>query len=195
MIGRGWLWTVVAGVCALGSSPASLRAQNADNEREYAIKATYLYHFGSFIEWPKELAGGIGGKFKIGVLGKSAVVSPLQQIAGTKKVRGLAIQVQQFKSADDIKACHVLFVSDAAEDDKNPDPEARLKQALKQTKGKHILIVTEHEGLARKGSAMNFFIEENRVRFEINLEAARTEKLQISSNLLKLGKLVTKDDK
>jgi hypothetical protein len=195
MIGRGWLWTVVVGVCALGSSPASLRAQNADNEREYAIKATYLYHFGSFIEWPKELAGGIGGKFKIGVLGQSAVVSPLQQIAETKKVRGLSIQVLQFKSADDIRPCHVLFVSDAAEEDKKFDPEARLKQTLKQTRGKHILVVTEHEGLARKGSAMNFFIEENRVRFEINLEIARAEKLQISSNLLKLGKLVTKDEK
>jgi len=66
----------------------------------------------------------------------------------------------------------------------------RLAAALKQTKGTPVLIVTEKEGLAQKGATINFYIEENNVKFEINLDAVKAADLQISSKVLRVGKII-----
>ena len=53
-----------------------------------------------------------------------------------------------------------------------------------------MLVVGDSPGLAEKGAIINFVIEDNKVRFEVNPQAARQAHLQISSKLLRLAKLV-----
>jgi uncharacterized protein DUF4154 len=195
MIGRGCLVTALLGACALLGWRGTARAQEAGTDKEYQVKAAYLYNFGLYVEWPKELAGGIQGKFVIGVLGNDAIVGHLKKIAAAKKVRDLTIEVRHFKAADKCEVCHMLFIAATPDGEKKEGPEERLSGALKHVKGKGVLIVGESEGFAEKGGCINFYIDDNKVKFEINQEAAKEERLQVSSRLLRLGKLVSRAEK
>jgi len=107
----------------------------------------------------------------------------LDKIASTKTVGNKKIAVRRFESPGDCAPCHVLFVSSSEAE--------RLDGVIAKTKGAHTLVVGDTEGFARRGVAINFFIERNKVRFEINPAAARRAGLKISSKLLRLARIVT----
>jgi len=67
---------------------------------------------------------------------------------------------------------------------------ARLAEILPRLSGRQILTVSEAPGFASRGGIINFYLEGNKVRFEINPAAARRDGLKISSQLLNLGKIV-----
>ncbi len=80
-------------------------------------------------------------------------------------------------------ACHILFIpaSAAAE---------QKATAIQKLQGTPTLLVGEEPGFAKQGGTINFFFEENRIRFEINTDTARQDQLKISSKLLSLAKIV-----
>lgn len=85
-------------------------------------------------------------------------------------------------SKTNLRECSVLFIS--ASDSGN------LSQILEGIKGAPVLTVGDTEGYAGRGVVVNFFLEDNKVRFEINVEASRLAGLTISSQLLKLARIV-----
>jgi hypothetical protein len=172
---------------ALTALGASLSPAQQDEpleiNREYAIKAAYLYNFVRYVEWPPEAFENNAAPFVIGVLGKDPLGSNLDEIANTKKIDGRKIIIKRFASMADYTPCHILFVSGAA-------TATQKESAVKMTQSTLLLLVGEDAGFAEKGVAINFIIENNRVRFEINQEAAKQNKLKISSKLLSLAKIV-----
>jgi hypothetical protein len=196
MIGRGYWWTAfLLGVCALVSGIGFAAAQDDEEDREAAIKAAYLYNFAVYSQWPKNAAGADKEKFYVGVLGKGTLNSPLKKLAASKMVQGKPLVVQHFQSIADYKPCQILFIAADGASDKKDSAEDRLAAALKKTNGTPVLIVSESEGLALKGAAINFFIEENVVRFEVNLDAVKEAGVEISSKVLRLGKVVSRSKK
>jgi len=189
-----WCRLLALGLCALTMSAAWAQEQPQIIDREFEIKAAYLYNFGLYVKWPKGAVPGNDPKFIIGVLGKDRASASLDKVAETKKVDDKKVVIQRFKSMEDYKPCHILFISGAAAGEKDEKAEERLAAALKQIKGKPVLIVTENEGLALKGAVINFFVDDNRVKFEINPEAAKGQGLEVSSKLLQLGKIVPKKE-
>jgi hypothetical protein len=170
---------------SVGLTPAPAQVDDGYLEvnREYAIKAAYLYNFGRYVEWPPESFGGNDSPFVIGVLGKDPFGAILDEIAATKKVEGRRVIVRRFATMAEYKPCHILFVAASVA----PDQKAA---ALKKAHGSVVLLVGEEAGFARQGGTVNFFIEQNKVRFEINLDAAKREQLRISSKLLSLARIV-----
>jgi hypothetical protein len=188
MAGRGYFWTALLGAFALGSGLAS--AQDAEENREALIKAAYLYNFAVHSQWPKNAAGGAKEKFIIGVLGKGDLNPALKKIAAGKTVQDKPIVLHHFASIGDYKPCHLLFIAAEAAADHKESAAERLEAALQKTKGTPVLIVAENEGLAQKGATINFYIEDNNVKFEINLDAVKRADLQISSKVLRVGKII-----
>jgi YfiR/HmsC-like len=188
MIGRGYYWTALVGVCAPGGSLAS--AQEAEENREALIKAAYLYNFAVHSQWPKNAVAGTKDKFCIGVLGGGALNPFLKKIAATKTVQDKPIELHQFASVADYKPCHLLFIAREPAAGRKESAAERLEAALKKIKDAPVLVVTETEGLAQKGATINFYIEENNVKFEVNLDAVKRADLQISSKVLRLAKVI-----
>jgi hypothetical protein len=168
-------------------SPLAAGAQQGSEEgainREYPLKALFLYNFGGYIEWPADTFSSDQAPFVIGVLGSAPLESTLRELAATKTIAGRKIVVEQFLSAERIKPCQILFVTRNVS-----QPQQRM--ALEKLKNQHVLIVGESKGFAGQGGGVNFFIESNKVRFEINLESAKQHQLKISSKLLALAKIV-----
>jgi hypothetical protein len=189
MTRKGYCWTAAVVACALLSTMSRAPAQPPEEDREFHLKAAFLYNFGLYIDWPKG-AGGDQDSFVIGVLGKNSVVPFLQRGTANRNIQNKKIVIRHFPSAENCTACHILFVASEPAENRDESAAARLAAALKKMKGKPVLVVSETDGLARKGAAINFFVEENRVRFEINPEELKARGLQVSAKLLQVGKII-----
>jgi hypothetical protein len=186
--GGGLLCTVALACCLAVVSASWVVAQQSSDDgvinREYPLKALFLYNFGSYIEWPAEAFAGPQAPFVIGVLGSAPVESTLKELAATKTIAGRRIVVERFSSAEQVEPCQILFIA------RNVSPQQQ-RVAMDKLKNHHVLIVGESQGFAGQGGAVNFFIESNKVRFEINPESAKQRQLKISSKLLSLAKIVS----
>lgn len=168
----------------LAGQPAG--AQQADLgviNREYTIKAAYLYNFARYVTWPDGAFQGLDAPLVIGVLGEDPFGDALETIAQTKKIDSRAIVVRRYASLSEYEPCHVLFVV------WNVGEETQDK-ALKELAGRGVLLVGETPTFTQRGGVIGFFVEENKIRFEINPAAAQRERLKISSKLLSLARLV-----
>jgi hypothetical protein len=162
-----------------------LCAQDGSSEinREYAIKAAYLYQFARYVEWPPNAFANETAPLIIGVLGTDPFGGVLDEIARSKRIEGHTIVIRRFASMADYTPCHILFIASSV----SPEEKAA---AIQKARGSAVLLVGEEPGFADEGGMINFFMDENKIRFEINTENAKQDRLKISSKLLSLAKIV-----
>ncbi len=170
-------------MCLAPRSVAQQSGEDSVVNREYPLKALFLYNFGGYIEWPADAFRGSQDPFVIGILGSAPLDQTLREISATRKIAGRAIVVEKFSSADKVTLCQILFIG------RDVSPQQQ-RAAVDKLKHHHVLIVGESEGFAGRGASVNFFFEANKIRFEINLDAAKEEQLKISAKLLALAKIV-----
>ena len=167
-------------ICAIVSAWLNVHAEPPPS-REYLIKVAFLYKFAKFVDWPEKAFPDDRAPLTICILGKEPFGAALETIKD-KKVRGRKLVIQRLARLEDMKQCHVLFIS-ASE-------EKRLPELLSAIKGTAILTVSDMKGFARRGGIINLVTVEKKIRFEINLDAAHLAGLKISSKFLKLAKIV-----
>jgi hypothetical protein len=161
---------------SLGNLPANSTAE------EYAVKAAFLFHFAQFVEWPEETFGDANSPVTYCTIGEDPFHGALDAALNGKTIGARSFRVQHFKQPQEIQGCHVLFIGAG---------EKRLRPAiLASARGNSVLTVGESEHFIQEGGMIGFLLEENKIRFEVNLEAAQKEKLRISSRLLALAKTV-----
>ncbi|MEW6067505.1 MAG: YfiR family protein [Nitrospirota bacterium] len=148
--------------------------------KEYQVKAAFIYNFVKFIEWPDELFKD-STTVTFCIIGDDPFVSEIDTIQG-QSVKGKVLEVTRINSIDKAKNCHLLFISSSE--------RKNITYILKEIKNLSVLTIGDTEGFAQQGVIINFFIEENKIRFEINTDAANCAKIQISSKLLKLARIV-----
>ncbi|HUV04281.1 MAG TPA: YfiR family protein [Armatimonadota bacterium] len=149
---------------------------------EYQVKAAYIYNFAKFVEWPSKVFSNANSPIIIGVLGDDPFGDTLEQTIKDKTVNGRRLQVRRFDKTSDVGVCHMLFVSSSE--------KMRLSKALDRVKDSNVLTIGEMGGFARQGGMIGFTMEGNKVGFEINLERAKKAGLNVSSQLLKVAKVV-----
>ncbi|OHE55951.1 MAG: hypothetical protein A2Z47_06915 [Thermodesulfovibrio sp. RBG_19FT_COMBO_42_12] len=148
---------------------------------EYDVKAAFIYNFLKFIDWPDGAFVDEQNSMSICVLGKSPFGSALDFVR-EEKINNRKIIVKHYNNIHDLGRCHILFIS-------RSEGEG-LTQILENLKGLNILTISDNKGFAQQGVVINFYIEEDKVRFEINQDAANRSGLKISSKLLSLAKIV-----
>lgn len=161
-------------VAFLAAILCAVHAFAQDASLEYQVKAAYLFNFTKFIEWP-EGALRDGAPLTICVAGENPFGSSLEETIQGESVNGRPLQA---RAAQPPAGCHVVFVP------RGVDPAA----ALRPFRSLPALTVGESDGFLRGGGMVNFFIEDGRVRFEINHEAADRALVRISSRLLRLAR-------
>jgi hypothetical protein len=145
---------------------------------EYQVKAAMIYNFAKFVEWPADSFGS-DNRITFCIAGKSPLSGAVQQVQG-KLVKGRALTIRPNTRPDDLTGCQILYIS--------PSEQARLSAYLQQASHHNILTVSDLEHFTAAGGMIGFYEEENRVRFEINQDAAQKHRLQISSQLLNLAR-------
>jgi len=154
----------------------------ATSYTEYQVKAAFLYNFARFVDWPADAFRESESPFRIGIFGENSFGTTLEQLVAGKNVKGRPLTVVRFERVQDIEDCQILFVG--------AGQVGRISQVLAKVGTSAILTVGEVDGLARRGGIINFVLRENRVRFQVNVDAAERAHLRISSKLLKLAEIV-----
>ncbi|MCC7261877.1 MAG: YfiR family protein [Candidatus Latescibacteria bacterium] len=157
-----------------GPSPA------AEGPSEYQVKAAFLYKFARFIEWPATSFADTASALVIGILGDDPFGPMLDQAIAGKLVQGRPLQILRLDHLDQVPRCHILFVG------RQRDP--KTAQILSLVGGHPVLSVGEADDFARAGGVIHLLVDDQRVFFEINTEAAQRAGLRISSQLLKLAR-------
>jgi hypothetical protein len=169
---------VLAAMLISGGAPSFARGEPAP---EYVVKAAFLFNFAKFVEWPADAFSGPTSPIVICVLGEDPFGDALGSLKG-KTANGRPILIRSAATLGELERCHLLFVSSSE--------KANLPKILQATKDWNVLTVGDVDGFARDGGTINLVKEESRVGIEINLEAAQRTRLQISSKLLGLAKIV-----
>ena len=154
---------------------------------EYHIKAEFLERITRFIEWPKEIFSDSNKPFIVTLVGKNPFGTYLKKLVKVRKVQGHRIILRQTKDYESIKNSHMIFISKSE--------NKRLNEILSITANLPILVVGDGENLARRGAHIALYKKNKRIRFNINISAARKSGLVISSKLLRLATLVCNEGK
>jgi len=182
-----WIGLCAVVVCVESPRASLARAAGfaapSDGTGEYELKAQFLLRFATpYVKWPETAFEDKASPFVVGILGKDPFGPSLDELFKGKKVGEHPIAIARFNSIDALKDCHMLFVPLAQ--------EKHLEKLAKLTKDKSVLIVAESISAAQTGAQIGFYLEKSKVRFAINPTAAKQAKLEVSSELLKLAKLV-----
>ena len=164
---------------------ASLRAWAADadaDDVESRVKATFLFKFASYVEWPSAAFAQSNASFTIGVVGADRVAAALNTLTGSNPVNDRALQVKVLKPGDPLTGVQILFVG--------KQETAHLKQLLEAIQTQPVLTVTESAGALDSGSIINFVPADDHIRFEVSVTQAERSGLKISSRLLSVAQKV-----
>ncbi|MGH8864711.1 MAG: YfiR family protein [Burkholderiales bacterium] len=154
-------------------------AAAADPESlEYAVKAAYLSKFGLFVEWPATAYASPGSALNVCVVGDDPFGAMLDTAAGGQRIDAHPIAVRRLKTVGRDSGCHILYIGSSE--------AQRTAQIIAAVRGSGVLTVTDAQGSGATG-IVNFVIKDNRVRFDIDEEAAAQNGFAISSKLLSLA--------
>ncbi len=183
MISKGSCLIAMVAVCIMASIALNAYAK-PPSPSEYQLKAVFLYNFVrfGFIEWPAESFADADAPIIIGILGKDPFGATINRIIKGKTIKGRKLVIKRFKKIEDVKTCHILFISSSE--------EKHLVKIVKHLKNSSVLTVGEVKQFAQRGGIINFVIKEKKLHLEINVDAAERAKLKISSKLLELAEIV-----
>ncbi len=185
---RGWRAVILALSAILTTLVSAPKAGAQEIEvllpdKEAQVKCALLYSFSLLITWPAGAFENEKSPFVIGVLGERPHLHYLDRVAETKKeIRGRKLMIERYRTVDQIKACHVLFLAGTLA------PE--VEQAVLQRVAARPLLVVGERPLAGEAAPthIHFLIENQRVKFLVDVSAAKARQLQIDPRLLTLAK-------
>ena len=149
---------------------------------EYRLKAAFLYNFSKFIEWPADAFQSDKAPILLCVFRDDPFGNDLDEILQGKTVNGREVLARRIYELRELKSCQLVFVS-YREDD-------HLSEILNSLRGTSALVVGESDGFAERGGGIQFFLENNKLRFAVNVDAVHKARLRVSSKLLALARIV-----
>ncbi len=148
------------------------------SDREYAVKAAFIYNFAKYVEWPKNTFHDEKQPLVIGILGEDPFGS-FMDVIGDKTAQGRGILIKRMTRLREVEKCHILYIS--------PSERDRLEQILGHLGDEALLSVSDMRGFIKGGGMIHLMLHQNKIRFAINPRAAERTGLHISSRLLELA--------
>jgi hypothetical protein len=182
--------TLVAGVLAvaalamLATGPARAQSAQQASAPERRVKAAFLYKFLGYTEFPPSAFADAAAPVVIGVAGADELAAELSRVVAGRTVQGRTMAVKLLRESDSAAGVHLLFVGG--------NDSARMRSLLKAAQPAPMLVVSEAEDGLQQGSVINFRVVDERVRFDVSLDAAEKNSVKLSSRLLSVANHVQK---
>ena len=176
-------WQPLGLLVLLGVLLPTAAAQSAT---EYQVKAAFLFNFAKFVEWPADAFSATDAPLQICVLGADPFGRDFEQVIEDKAVNGHRLEVAHPDGVPQARACQILFIASSE--------KLKIREILQGLAGGSVLTVGDTPGFAKTGGVINFVLDENRVRFEINQKAAERAHLKLSARLLTVAKLIVTEE-
>ena len=173
---RFLLLMLSVGLCLSSFSYAQL-----PEEDEYKIKAAFLFNISKFVDWPSDTFSNESAPIVIGILGEDPFGDFLSFVEG-KTIKGRRVVVKYFNISQDVMRCHVLFI---CQSEKN-----KVSNYFPELNVNGMLTIGDMERFAQNGGMINLIKLDDKIHFEINVDAAENSGLVISSKLLNLARII-----
>lgn len=173
---------IAAIVCLLFAGSSAFGQQKPS---EYQVEAAYLYNFGRFVEWPAKVTTAKADSFTICVLGEDPFGRALDVTLAGEMIGNQKVAARRISSPGDSVDCRILFISSSEAN--------RLNKIIDALDNRAILTVSDIPQFSRHRGMIQLVLEDNRIRFEVNLNATQHAGLTLSSELLKLATAVRRD--
>lgn len=157
----------------------SVQAQISESE----IKAAYIERFTRFIEWPNEIQNNT---FKIAVIGKNPFNNSLDDLFAVTKIKNKNVEIIYTNNINDITNANLVFISGSE--------KKRIDEILKAINKNPILIISDSKGFCETGTHINMYVDENKIRYEMNPETLKKSGLSVISLLLSSANIVKSND-
>ncbi|AMK78519.1 MULTISPECIES: YfiR family protein [Methylomonas] len=159
------LWVLLSGFCSVAGADDALNAKT---------KASYLFNFTKFVEWPALMSDTL----HVCIVGAEPIVNLLSDLA-SRDTKGHLLQI--WSGIDDPQICQILYIDQDAPD---------LQALTRQVRGNQILTVSDAEGFAGRGGCIGFYTENGQIKLEINPDAVRNAQLKINALLMEIARIV-----
>jgi hypothetical protein len=175
---RSTIQTILLTVALTGLG-ADVRAQRSTSE--YAVKASFIFNVANFVEWPASAFASSTAPLRVSVVAAHKLPDFVAALQG-KSIRGHAVVVEEYETADKVGPSHVVFVA--------TDATAQLRGVLKAADHHPVLTMAEQDIDTPGAAVVSVGVANARLAFSVNLDAADTAGLQMNPSLLKLAKSV-----
>ena len=178
---RGVRAALVAAMALVVCRPAP-----AQEALEIDVKATFIYNFTKFIDWP---AGTPAGQepFRLCVVSDDALQKSVEKTIAGETINGRPLESMTPRTAEEARKCQVLFVG--------REDNERATRMLSAVKDLPVLTVSDRSQFARRGGGIELVREDNRIRFDINVPGAERGGIKLSSRLLRVARHVHESPK
>jgi hypothetical protein len=150
----------------------------AEGVEEYRVKAAFLYNFAKFVDWPQEAFASPRSPVVVCIFGEDPFGGAVEPLLG-KAVGERQLSVKRSKRLEEIPGCQIVFVSSSEKD--------RLQAVFQAARSAQSLTVSDIDDFAQLGGMIGMLSSEGKIRFRVNVKAAKASGIQISSKLLKLA--------
>jgi YfiR/HmsC-like len=149
---------------------------------EYRVKAAFIFHFAQLVDWPPEAQTGTDHSLVLCTLGEDPFQGVLEGTVAGKAIGNRILRIRHLGEPQDMQACQIVFLGRAQ--------SKRIPMLVANLHNAPVLTVGETAGFLDAGGMIDFLLEDNKLRFEVNLEAAELADLKIGSRLLVLAQRV-----
>jgi len=182
---RSQIFAIVLAILLALAGATPIRAQ-ASPSVEYQVKAAFLFNFAKFVEWTPDALPSDKSPITLCVFKHDPFGAALAEVIRGKTINNHEVTARRINQLPELKSCQLVFVSSV--EDKH------LSEVLGSLKGTSAIVVGEGAGFAEHGGGIQFFLEDNKLRFAINVDAVHRAHLTVSSKLLALAKIVHDQD-
>ncbi len=181
-----WL---LAFCCSLCLTPATRLGAQTATSKEYEIKAAFIYRLTQFMEWPTNRFSSSSEPIILCIAGTDPFGSAIDTVLQNQKVgeRGIEIRRLEASATAAHTNCHLMFMGASA--------AAETGKIFSDLHDRAVLTIGEEEEFTRKGGHVRLFIQDNKLRFEVNIAAFERSGLKLHSQVMKLATRITRDGK
>ena len=157
---------------------APTMASNTAGNTKDLIRAAMVYNFCKFVDWPEEVKSE---NLVLGVMSDGFDVPDFSSIDG-KTVQDLLLEVRTVSSQKDLSECNLLFISQFK--------GMSMQDAFAESRNESILTISEIDDFCTQGGVIQMVPRRGKMRFFINRQAADEAGLTLSSQLLKMARII-----
>jgi hypothetical protein len=148
---------------------------------EYAVKAGFIYNFANFVTWPQDAFKNSPGTLVLCLVSDDPQTDVLFKLDG-QTVKGKTIKVVAYQGSSCLEKSHILYFATQDRD--------TIRGILDQVGNRSILTIGEIVDFTAMGGIIDFFMDNNRLRFKVNIDAAHRQGLKMSSQILLSAQIV-----
>jgi YfiR/HmsC-like len=179
---RALRWVALLAFFFLWLAGVGKRTRAQTSGEEYRVKAAFIFHFAQLVDWPAEKATGTDHSLVLCTLGEDPFQGVLEGTVAGKAIGNRILRIRHLGEPQDMQACQIVFLGRAQ--------SKRIPMLVANLHNAPVLTVGETAGFLDAGGMIDFLLEDNKLRFEVNLEAAESADLKIGSRLLVLAQRV-----